>query len=508
MRKLIIFACIFLLAFACNNSRQKQAVKNINSAEAEIFHNTYFTQKDFYQQAYERAAKKNNTEYNPNIRAIIVNHHLLAGDFIAESFNKIATTLPVTVLLLSPNHFDAGNGEIITSKANWITPYGKLLPNNELINELVKSNLVSVEEKPFEQEHGISGIIAFVKKSLPNANVVPLIFKNKIKLNSALKFAQSYQNIVALPNQAKTILVGSFDFSHNLTSNAADFHDLKSLSTIENFDFSSIYNLDIDSRPGLAFFLEFLKLQGSQKFTLLENSNSAKLIHKDTLETTSYITGYYEPGQPANSVAQTILSLGNISLASEAVSWLDKSNKAYALTNLERLFFGQDQVVAFMTNAKADEGAAKLNKLGINLVDGKNEILKKLGNKTIQIINCAGLPVFSIKAQINETADIVICQGANSSYLENYKNKLIIYSAGNFLSGQNSLAVGIALVGEQLEVFLMPIGFVSGQLNLLVGRESDKILVNIANSSLLGQKTKEQIKQGILKIVNSRLMSK
>ena len=292
---------------------------------------SYFSQPDFFDQAYRGTLQGAPVE---GVKAIIVNHHLLASSYIAEAFNKVATTAPVTVLLVSPNHFSSGSGNIIASAEQWQTPYGKLQPNLRLIQNLSKQNVINIDEPPFEQEHGVSGIVPFIKKSLPSATIVPVIFNNRMTLVDAIADANKFAAI--LPSN--TLIVGSFDFSHYLTSNAANFHDIKNLADVESFNIPDVYNLDIDSRPGLAFFLQLLKDQGNQKFTLLEHSNSAELTRRDILETTSYITGYFQAGPPATISVQTILSLGSIV----------PSIKPYtnpALIYLDRLFFGQDKTV-------------------------------------------------------------------------------------------------------------------------------------------------------------------
>jgi len=134
-------------------------------------------------------------------------------------------------------------------------------------------------------------------------------------LLQAVSLADEYHQL--LPNNI--LIAGSFDFSHYLTSGAADFHDIANLADVESFNFADIYNLDIDSRPGLAFFLDLLKDNGGQNFHLLEHSNSAKLAHQDILETTSYIDGYFTAGSATTSSVNTVLVLPAITV-SDSVS--------------------------------------------------------------------------------------------------------------------------------------------------------------------------------------------
>jgi AmmeMemoRadiSam system protein B len=103
---------------------------------------------------------------------------------------------------------------------------------------------------------------------------VPLIVKDRLSLTSAKKIANQLHQI--LPDK-KYMVVGSFDFSHYLTSRASDFHDAQSLAVLKNFDFNKLKTLDVDSRPGLAVFLELMRLASAKKFTLFKQSKSVIL---------------------------------------------------------------------------------------------------------------------------------------------------------------------------------------------------------------------------------------
>jgi AmmeMemoRadiSam system protein B len=443
-------------------------------------HNSYFSQEDFYRRAFDTAVLKTHHEDNDGIRGILVNHHLLASSFIAESFNQVATTAPLTVLLISPNHFDAGKANIITSAEAWKTPYGVLEPNVGLINQLATRDIISVEEDPFGQEHGITGIVAFVKKTLPNSKIVPVIFRNRMTLSQSITAAD--QLYTQLPEN--TLVVGSFDFSHYLTNRAADFHDVSNIAVLNNFDFSKIYNLDIDSRPGLAFFLELMKNYKAQNFHMLEHSNSAKLVREDILETTSYLTGYFSSGssQSSSNTSETLLLLPPIENSPNVSAALNKNSKTWAMEYLERLFYGQDQTVIEMFK-KSDSIEKLLNQYGIsNILDPKQEA-SFLGRR--------------IKISSNDP--------------ENQKDELevaggqVVFHFGNPLlsdkvlqSGGVSIAYGIALTDHRLVITLLPIGVKNGIAKLLIGDESDKVLADIAKNSNVSTDIKTQIKKGII----------
>jgi AmmeMemoRadiSam system protein B len=494
---------------------------------AAIFHYSYFSQPEFFDAAYQAAKPQ---PYQPEAKAILVNHHLLAANYIAESFNVVATNAPLTVLLISPNHFSAGKADVITSAENWQTPYGILPANRELINRLAESDIADIDESPFEQEHGVSGLVAFIKKSLPNAKIAPLIIKDNLPIKQARKIAQEILSL--LPKN--TLIVGSFDFSHYLTSRAADFHDIESLVVVENFDFNGINRLDTDSRQGLALFLELLKDSGNQNFHLLENSNSAKLTHQDVLETTSYIDGYFTPlenaigevgrgekrffgtnanlmqssgsltgftaGAISSSSANTALVLPAIDATPDVVASFNSNSKTRSIEYLERLFFGQDKTI-IKVNGDPNLTADRLKRYGVTDMVTADKIVD-IGNHQVKILVQANQP--KAKQALDAGASAVVQYGAVADTISLYNNKPIISLRGDLLSdsvlkiGGVSLALGLAFEQDQLQLSLLPIAVKNGIAKLLFGKESDKILADMAAASKAGQEIKSQIAQGII----------
>ncbi len=478
-KKLIVLIILFCLAvlgsFVIRNKFYHQS--NFPTKSPDCCHNSYFSQKDFYEKAYEFAGPKKS---NDKISGIIVNHHLLADSFIAEAFNQIATTAPVTVLLISPNHFNAGKGSVIASADAWQTPYGRLDPDTKLIDQL--SGLVVVEESPFNQEHGVSGIVGFIKKSLPNAKVVPLIFRDKISLGQATAAAGSIYKILDDDKSTNYIVVGSFDFSHYLTNSAADFHDVKSMTVLENLDVPGSYNLDIDSRPGLAFFLQLMKNGQNGKFTQLEHSNSAKLAKLDTLENTSYITGYFSNGSNPTKDIQTLLVLPPIQGSSLVSNSLNRFSKTWSAEYLERLFSGQDKTALYFFGEQ-DNAAAQLKRYGISDFLSKDEKTTFFSGRV--------KTSFLENSYKRDSLDII-----NGQVVINFNHPLL--SDKVLKDGGTSVAYGITQSGQELTITILPIGVKDGVAKLLIGPESGKVLAEIANVSNVPQEIKTQIKNGFI----------
>jgi AmmeMemoRadiSam system protein B len=496
MRKITIIFFVLVIFFIGLFLNKK------NTSYEKVYHYSYFSQPEFYEQAYLEASKIKlldplfKSGGIGEIGGLVINHHLLAGQYIAEGFNTIATTEPVTVLLISPNHFSMGRNNVLASAAIWKTPFGELKPDKVLINNLAKQKIASIEEQPFEQEHGVSGIVAFIKKSLPNAKVVPIVVKDRVDISQAKELADNI--IRALPQNA--IIVGSFDFSHYLPSLPADFHDEVSLAAMENFDFNQISRLDIDSRPGLVLFLKLMQNQGFEKFNLLRQNNSAKLAQMPgTLETTSYITGYFTKGKAKPEPVYSLLALGQIEYSTTTIRALNRKSPNFSIEFLERLFYGQEITTAFVN--KPDKNLENLlNRFSINHPVYTEEQLA-LGNIKIGF------------SQTVEGARKLIDQGAfvafgneKSISLEQYKAKIIISGLGGLLTEESlktnsrSLATGFVLKDTMLKIYLLPLNFKQGKGKLLVGKENDIVLSELAAKSRVSPELKKEIKNGLVNI--------
>jgi poly-gamma-glutamate synthesis protein (capsule biosynthesis protein) len=304
-------------------------------------HYSYFSTKDFFDKAYKYALDVKIP--NEPIKGILVNHHLLAPHLIATTMNTIATDKPVTVVLVSPNHFSSGNGQIISSLYKWDTPYGVLNSDCDTISQLRKEGVVTVDEFPFKKEHGISGIVPFIKKSLPNATIIPILVKDTISENDLNTFIDSLYATLG----KDVIVIGSFDFSHYLPDKVAEFHDAQSLSVITHFDYEGLHRMDTDSIPGLEIVMKYMQREEALNFTLIANTNSSKIIKDKTIEeTTSYIDGTFSIGNNVSERSATILSFGDMMLDRIVRIKIENNTEAYPFEHIKRFLSGSDIVVA------------------------------------------------------------------------------------------------------------------------------------------------------------------
>lgn len=339
---IVLLACGFAAGFFVNYFGSFNGKGNAKATiDSESYYYSAVGRKVQVEAAYEKISPKQNIS---DIKGAVVNHHLLASKFIASVFDTIASKKSLTIVIISPNHFGRGRGRITSSILNWKTPYGIMETDAQLIEALEQKKLLSVDPTPFKEEHGISNLMAFVKKSLPNAKVVPIIVRDNLSVDTGFAFAKALKEVAP----SNTLVVASLDFSHYLPSNAADFHDEKTLQVINDFDYDGIASLDIDSKPAMNIILKYLELTGAQKFTQLDHSNSAKLTKDNSVqETTSYITGVFSVGRKAKRPTKTtLLAFGDLMLDRRVRGTIDSKGSSYPFKNILRFLIGSDIVLA------------------------------------------------------------------------------------------------------------------------------------------------------------------
>lgn len=247
------------------------------------------------------AASHNDTRYYEEIyknikgyqlvgvpKALIVNHHLFAADYIADGLQAVANEENVTVVLVSPDHFNAGITGITISEYPWHTPYGNLVPDLELVNSLKDLDGISVYEPAFEEEHGISNVVGFIKHSFPNAKFLPILIKDKASednLNDLKAF---------LADKPSIVYIGSFDFTHYQTVAESKRKDKISLEVMSKLSTDSCDKITVDSINGVCLIMGLAKELGGSSFQMFENSSSAELLKNyKTNDNTSYVTGIF-----------------------------------------------------------------------------------------------------------------------------------------------------------------------------------------------------------------------
>lgn len=235
-------------------------------------------------------AKQMPNESPTPVRGGITPHDILASFMIADFFEQLQSSQPKTIILLGPNHYEAGDAPVQTSSYGWNSPFGIVDSNRAMITALIKSGLVQDNPRTFTHEHSVGALIPFIKHYLPKTTIVPLVFKKQADLKQLTQLAELLAKKDLFPD---TVVVASVDFSHYLQSEVADKKDEATLKAMRTLDVEQIdrFNSDyMDSPPAIITLLLTMNQHNPTEFKILEHTNSAKLIHDFTVKTTSYFT--------------------------------------------------------------------------------------------------------------------------------------------------------------------------------------------------------------------------
>lgn len=225
-----------------------------------------------------------------NILGGITPHHLLADQMIAQFFREIATDAPKVIVLMGPNHRRIGNRKIHTGRWSWNTPFGVMEAEKKIIEQIVGKTGADENMKLLENEHSIGALMPYVKYYLPEAKVVPLVLHGNLGLKSSKELANT---ILECIGDNDYLVVGSVDFSHYLTPDAAEKKDKISIKAIMERDFLEISRMDddyLDSPPTVITLLEIMNKEDALGLEVLDHSNSSVIAGEYAESNTSYYT--------------------------------------------------------------------------------------------------------------------------------------------------------------------------------------------------------------------------
>ena len=193
------------------------------------------------------------------------------------------------LFLIGPNHYNQGE-RILTSTWGWQTPFGTVESDREVIEDLVETSLVKINNDIFSQEHSMGNLMPFIKYFLPEAKVVPIIFHHDLKKEEGVLLSQIFSRWV---QEKEAVIIASIDFSHYLTNKEAQEKDQETLKVIENRNIARLLKMGddhLDSPGAMVTLLLTMEKLDVQDFRILGHTNSGILLGNDLIETTSYFT--------------------------------------------------------------------------------------------------------------------------------------------------------------------------------------------------------------------------
>lgn len=390
MKKRSLHFALFLVAlvlgatafcFSRLNKTQEKKMPEENQNETQKFHQAFSVNKESYGDIEKMVA---GDVYEDKIYGGIVSHHLITSPEIASFFLNLKKQSPQTVVIIGPNHFNAGNSNISISAYPYRTPWGTVYPENDYVSELIKSRAVYNNEDAFTREHSISALVSFVSYYLPNTKIVPIIIKKGTKQEDIDKLAQNLDLILSEDD----IVVASVDFSHHLDQNSAKFHDKMSVDAISSFDYDRVLKSEIDSPASISVLLKYLERREKQKM-IYKNINSAD-ISKDAFseDVTSYVFARFFAGEAEKSERISVLNFGDMMLSRNVEKAMQRGLDPFEkIRGVEGNFLrGVDFISANFEGAITDKESCPIKYHSFVL---KPEIVNLISKNNINLLNLA-----------------------------------------------------------------------------------------------------------------------
>lgn len=244
----------------------------------------------------------------PAISGMVVPHHTMMASQRAQFFELVAGRVdPETVILVSPNHYDAGRAALQTSAQTWRITDGEIDGAVGVIDSLIEAG-VGLEPSSFNDEHGIRLILPDIEQSFPRARIVPIIIKSTATPREIADFHDVLTRVCR-----DCFMVASVDFSHYQPALLANLHDQKAIRGLTSLDQHTLEGAEVDSPGTLALLARWASGKNTMRFVMWRHTNSGELLAQPDLESTSHVFGWYERGlQDTPPAAVTFLFGGDV----------------------------------------------------------------------------------------------------------------------------------------------------------------------------------------------------
>ncbi|MBX4204942.1 MAG: AmmeMemoRadiSam system protein B [Candidatus Doudnabacteria bacterium] len=201
----------------------------------------------------------------------ITSHHLPTASGLISRFYKTieASGSPhKTFVVVGPDHYEHCNTAVSTTKRPYYTPYGTLVANQGLIDDLIQNAAVTEVDSCFDGEHSIGVQSMYIKLLYKDSTIVPIIYSSSASEEAVAKVAQ-----VLSKHKDEITVVVSVDFSHYESVELANQLDSESGNMIKSLDGAGLTLHHMDSPASIRTAIALAKMWGL-KPVMLEHLNS------------------------------------------------------------------------------------------------------------------------------------------------------------------------------------------------------------------------------------------
>ncbi len=220
----------------------------------------------------------------------ITPHHALVSPIIAAWFLGLKTQpAPTTVVIIGPDHHNAGAGYITTATTDWQTPDGIARVDRTLVTVLAQSDDVVIDPKLIRSEHGVYTAIPYIYRVWPRATIVTLAIKGDRRPDRLQRLASRLDQLLG----KNDLVIATVDFSHYRPAIDALLEDQESLSVIARGDVEGALGIPVDSPPAISLILRYEKIRQLNYRQLVHTTSAQFTGQLDAQSTTSYVSAYF-----------------------------------------------------------------------------------------------------------------------------------------------------------------------------------------------------------------------
>jgi poly-gamma-glutamate synthesis protein (capsule biosynthesis protein) len=333
---ILVVICLFYLFLRHHQNSQANNPPQATQPR-QVFLESFFRSQEVYEDAFAAVGPVRKVK----VRAGIVTHHFLARELMAEFFAGIDPGQVQRVILAGPDHYKrlAGGPPLFAaSLLAWKTPYGFLGPDGPFIQGLLAAGDGALNDGIFRQEHAVYTLIPFVKRTFPQARLIPLILGGNPDCGSFIRLGAR----LAQAADRDTVFLLSSDFAHGVNAAEARRQDEESLVHLQDLRPQNLGKIHADCRAGLATLAGFLGDE-PRDFVLVNHKTAADFGSRAPDNLTSYLTAYYlkRPEKPLS-----LLFLGDLMFDRRIRTVAREKGNDYPFQGLSELFKGQALVIA------------------------------------------------------------------------------------------------------------------------------------------------------------------
>ena len=218
--------------------------------------------------------------------AAIGPHHLPFGAPVLFSlYERLSQTasLVTRIIILGPDHQDAGTGPIISEAVTYQTSLGSTASDEQFILDLAAAGLITRDNAPLVTEHSIYSQVPFIQRFFPDAAIVPVLFRS----DASSVDAAALGHYLADRTGQETLVILSTDLSHYRSRSEAEIEDTETVQILRALRSSRLMAATFDARPAARALFAYLERKGVTLGAVLCQANSAD-FGADAGSTTGY----------------------------------------------------------------------------------------------------------------------------------------------------------------------------------------------------------------------------